>query len=448
MPTALAVSLVSELPATLAVGRGTCLFLAGSCAHPDRRLRGLTVSLDGVAHPLTAYGMSAPLADGFWGFLPIAPLSEPRRALVELVASLPDGATARHRLGEVELLPALEPIEADPQPVVGEGPLVAVCMATFEPHPELLRRQLDSLREQTHRRWVCLVSDDCSSGDAFELLRSEVGEDPRFFLSRAPQRLGSYRNFERSLLMVPPAAELIAFCDQDDRWHPDKLEVLIERIGDANLVYSDMRVLDAEGRVASDTFWTYKRNNWRNVASLLIDNTVTGAASLFRRSLLDLAMPFPPPMEGAHHDHWIAQVALVTGRIAYVDRPLYDYVQHGAAATPLHPSTERAPAAAGPRDRLAEGQLAYFKDLCRIALSARVLRMRTRRVARPPARRTLRRLARLSGPREPVAWLALRALRPLIGRNETLYSERSLLKAISWRRLAARRTRREPSSPS
>jgi hypothetical protein len=158
-------------------------------------------------------------------------------------------------------------------------------------------------------------------------------------------------------------------------------------------------------------------------------------------------MPFPPPMEGSHHDHWIAQVALATGRIAYLDQPLYDYVQHRAAETPLHPSAERRQPPTGPRDRLAEGRVAYFKDLCRIALSARVLRTRTGRGAAPGARRTMRRLIRLTGPREPLPWLVLRALRPLVGRNETLYSERSLLKAIAWRRLAARRVPRAAEEP-
>jgi Glycosyl transferase family 2 len=448
MPSPLLVSLVSELPASLAVGGGTCLFLAGSCSHPDRRLRRLTVAIDGVEHELVAHGMAAPVANGFWGFLPIAPLSKPRRADLELVASLNGGATVRHRLAELELVPELEPIAADPRAEAEDGPLVAVCMATFEPRADLLRRQISSLREQTYRRWVCLVSDDHSSPAGFELLQSEIGGDPRFFLSRAPRRLGSYRNFERCLSMIPAAAGLVALCDQDDFWHPEKLAVLVERIGDAPLIYSDMRVLDSSGRITSDTFWTYKRNNWQNLSSLVIDNTVTGAASLFRRSVLDLAVPFPPPMEGSHHDHWIAQVALTSGRIAYLDRPLYDYVQHGAAETPLHPSVERRPPPSASRDRLAEGRIAYFKDLCRIALSARVLGMRTGPIAGPAARRTVRRLTRLTGPREPVLWLALRALRPLFGRNETLHSERSLLKAIAWRRLAARRASRATEEPT
>ncbi len=56
---------------------------------------------------------------------------------------------------------------------------------------------------------------------------------------------------------------------------------------------------------------------------------MTGAASLFRRELLEDALPFPPAQFAHFHDHWIGLTALALGDIAFVDRPLYDYVQHG-----------------------------------------------------------------------------------------------------------------------
>ena len=156
--------------------------------------------------------------------------------------------------------------------------------------------------------------------------------DPRFVVSRSPRRLGYYHNFERALSMAPPSAAYATLADQDDRWHPGKLEALLGALGDANLVYSDARIVDRDGRLLSNTYWSRRRNNYTNLASLLVANTVTGAASLFRRELLELALPFPPRHGSPYHDHWLAMVALATGRIAYVDRPLYDYVQHRGAA--------------------------------------------------------------------------------------------------------------------
>ena len=52
---------------------------------------------------------------------------------------------------------------------------------------------------------------------------------------------------------------------------------------------------------------------------------------MFRREVLDDALPFPPRLARAFHDHWIALVAMARGEFAYLDEPLYDYVQHERA---------------------------------------------------------------------------------------------------------------------
>src|SRR5205807_4870301 len=102
-------------------------------------------------------------------------------------------------------------------------------------------------------------------------------------------------------------------------------------IGDAQLVYSDARIVGRGGELISETYWRDRRNNHSSLLSLMVANAVTGAASLFPRALLDDALPFPPAQFAHYHDHWIALTALALGDIAYVERPLYDYVQHGQA---------------------------------------------------------------------------------------------------------------------
>ena len=52
------------------------------------------------------------------------------------------------------------------------GPLVAICMATYEPDSAQLRRQLDSIRSQTHENWICVISDDHSSPDRLRRARA------------------------------------------------------------------------------------------------------------------------------------------------------------------------------------------------------------------------------------------------------------------------------------
>jgi glycosyltransferase involved in cell wall biosynthesis len=320
-----------------------------------------------------------------------------------------------------------------------EAPLVAICMAAFEPDPALLERQIASIREQSHENWLCLISDDGSSAERFEHLRSLTSADPRFTLSQGESRLGFYANFERALQMVPATAAFVALADQDDRWYPEKLATLLSACGRAQLAYSDMRIVDEQGDVISDTFWRGRRNNYTNLASLLLANTVTGAASLFRRELLELALPFPGPVGDPFHDQWIASVALATGRIAYVDRPLYDYVQHGGAARG-HEAAMR-PWEGGPlldwrdpkgslRRIRAHADRSYENNVRRIALAAQAIEAKAGGRIEPRKARAVRRVARLDRSPASAAWLALRSLRRLAGRNETLGIELSLLAAI------------------
>jgi glycosyltransferase involved in cell wall biosynthesis len=381
---------------------------------------------------------------GFWGFV-----------------ELPAGAAGRYALTVgPELADEVDVGSAAGPGVPSAGARIAIAMATYEPPIDLFRAQVASIRSQSVGDWVCVISDDCSSEQRFAQVQDAVGDDDRFRVSRSPQRLGFYRNFERALVSVPPDADLVALSDQDDAWHPDKLEALSAAIGEAQLVYSDARVVDPSGALVSPTFWVGRRNNSTNLASLLFANTVTGAASLFRRELLDDALPLPSAPGPVYHDHWIALVALARGEIRYLDRPLYDYVQHERAFLG-HSAThgldlERVPllrrARGGPERytrMLVAWRTFYFDEYCRTQVLARVLRLRLGdRI--PPRKRGMLGLY-VDAERSPIAWLWLlaRSFRTVLGRNETMAVERGLLRGIAWRRLLplAGRHRRFPATP-
>jgi glycosyltransferase involved in cell wall biosynthesis len=457
------VRLETELPQQLAVGRGSAMFLYGSCFHPGRRIAGLEILVENAAVPALAYGMPRldlfnrgdPYRSGFWAIVPLPALKAPTRARVRARATFEGGGQAVRTFATMELEPALEPPDVRLPAIAGGDGLVAICMATYNPPIDLFERQIQSIREQTHDRWICLVSDDASDPRRFAEIEAVIADDPRFAVSRSDERLGFYGNFERAMAMAPQAADFVALADHDDRWYPEKLEVLISSLGDANLVYSDARVVTREGETVSDTFWSHRRNNHTNFASLLIANTITGAASLFRRELLEFVLPLPPRHGGAFHDHWIGLVALGLGRIEYVDRPLYDYVQHPGAAF----GYEGANQFVVRRDlrhrlaRLRRGRVGaapahgwrtiYFLHYCRMLQVATALRLRTAGRLAPRKRRTLDRF--LAGERSPgsLAWLAARRLRRLVGLNETAGFETWLLRGIGWRHLTAVATRRQ-----
>jgi hypothetical protein len=436
----LVAELESSLPATLPAGTATAVFCYGTCFHRHQDVAAIAVLVDGNRHPPVAMGMPRPdlfasesraFRSGFWCTVPVAPREEGGTVHIELAVRLADGVEHVVPLRRIDI------VARRPAPSLGrpaDADLIAVCMATYEPDFGLFRAQVESLRAQTDRRWLCLISDDHSSPERFAALQDVVAGDERFVVSRSDRRVGFYRNFERALQMAPREAELIALCDQDDRWHPEKLEVLRGALGTAQLVYCDQRLVDAGGRVLRETLWAGRSNNHTSLASLLVANTITGAATLFRREVAELALPFPETPGMQFHDHWLGLVALAAGDVAYVDRPLYDYVQHpGAVFGEVTSGESERPPSTGVRG----GRGAYFLGYLAREVQAQTLLARCARQLTDSKRRALERY--IAADRSPVAfaWLALRSLRVLVGRNETLASERELVHGIAWRWLVA-----------
>jgi len=455
------VQLDAPLPAGLAVGAGTALFVAGWCYCPTARIRSLHIVVNGEAQPVSAHGMPRldvlralehphAYASGFWGVARVA--AAPCELLLR--AELQGGGTAVAQLANIAAAPAPEPADMRaPEPE--SGPLVAVCMATYDPPMDLFERQLHSIRTQSHGNWVCVISDDCSDPARFAAIEAAVAGDERFVVSRSPVRLGFYRNFERALSLAPAAATYVAMADQDDAWYPDKLETLLAEIGQAQLVYSDARIVDRGGALIADTYWGRRRNNHSDLLSLLVANSVTGAASLFRRELLDDALPFPPAQFTHFHDHWIALTALALGDIAFVDRPLYDYVQHGDASLG-HAAANRITALRDrlgrlrrdPRERVRMWRMHYFVDVARLVQYATVLRMRCGERMTGAKRLVLDRFLAADRSLLPLARLWARGAREVLGpRTETLGAEWTLAYAFAWRRMLAATASERPRGP-
>jgi glycosyltransferase involved in cell wall biosynthesis len=455
------------LPERVVVGRGNAFVIGGYCYHPHKTTRRLEVEVAGFRQPVARHNLpredvvsaanganpASAFRSGFVAMSRVAPVSAPVDANVALILTLRRGEQVRAPLGTVELEPELAaPADASVAHFEGDGARVAICMATYNPPPDLLRYQLDSLRRESHTNWVCLISDDNSDPNRFATLRAEIKGDPRFVLSRSDRRLGFYRNFERALAMAPAEAEFVTLCDQDDRWHPDKLERLLAAMQpETELVYSDARVIRPDGELVHPSYWTARRNNHTNFASLLLANSVTGAAALFRRDLLDDALPLPQRLGRGFHDHWLAIVALARGRIDYIDAPLYDYVQHegaviGHATANKRPRTVRRHLVDRLRNPGVGARVAYYYDWYQQLLFAEVLRIRCWERMTASKRRTLRRLLGADDGVVGVSWLLARRLRRLWGHDETLDRELFYAYALIRRRAVSAWTlgRRRP----
>jgi len=225
---------------------------------------------------------------------------------------------------------------------MNEPPLVDIVLATYNGE-SFLEEQLGSIVTQSYRNWRLLVRDDGSTDATMQILRDYAQRlGPRMvLLDDRTERLGACLNFGR--LLYASSAPYIALCDQDDIWLPEKIARLLSAVRDAErrwgddtpiLVHSDLKVVDAGGQVLAGSFWRYQNldpeaaGNWRRQ---LVQNVVTGCATMFNRALAALALPIPP--QAIMHDWWLALLAACAGRVVHVAWASTLYRQHGGNDT-------------------------------------------------------------------------------------------------------------------
>ena len=213
---------------------------------------------------------------------------------------------------------------------------VAVVMATYNPNIEFFVKQIHSIKEQTYTNWECIVIDDCSSNEKFEEIKQIIAEDVRFTLHQNKVNLGSYHTFEEGLKLIANSQhEYICFCDQDDIWLPRKIEILVKEFDDLQIscVHSDLQLIDADDNLIHPSCWQFEGRNTEIYDSqlLILRNTITGCSMMFRKTVLEMALPFPKQQikNSFHHDLWIALISLKHGVIKPIYEPLVLYRQHG-----------------------------------------------------------------------------------------------------------------------
>lgn len=217
-----------------------------------------------------------------------------------------------------------------------QNPLIGIAMATYNPCLSYLIDQISSLKNQSFKNWKCVVVDDNSSDEKFKNLMEVIGDDSRFEVHRNSSNLGSFKTFERALGLLPENVDFICFCDQDDIWVSTKLERQLQVFEDPSvfLVHTDQSLIDEKSSVFVPSCWLLEGRSVLEASTdlLLFRNLITGCTTMFRKEVLQTALPFCPlrPLrEMYHHDMWVAMHACVHGRVLGIKQPLVMYRQHG-----------------------------------------------------------------------------------------------------------------------
>ncbi|HEY0328621.1 MAG TPA: glycosyltransferase family 2 protein [Rhodopseudomonas sp.] len=196
-----------------------------------------------------------------------------------------------------------------------------------------LSEQLASYRAQTHANWELLVSDDGSTDGTVPLLQDFASSvQQRVVICQGPQ-LGFWQNFVSLVRGGDRDAELFAFSDQDDIWHPQKLERAVAWFatvaGDTPALYFTRTELIKED--GSPTGFSPLFRQPPGFQNALVQNIGGGNTMVFNRAARALLIATPDDASIVSHDWWAYQVISGCGGATHYDPwPSVQYRQHQA----------------------------------------------------------------------------------------------------------------------
>lgn len=211
---------------------------------------------------------------------------------------------------------------------------IDILLATYNGE-KYIREQIESILNQTHYEIRLVISDDKSQDRTCEILKEYEERDSRVRVYYQEKNLGYIRNFEFLLKQVENNVFMLS--DQDDVWLPEKVEKSYETLREENadLVFGDLTVVDEKLNTIYESFGDFMKLN-RKIKKCIgsyegnyLYNCVTGCTIMSKRKYIEKILPIPYQSKYVAHDHWIALVVSLNGKLAYMPEKYILYRQHG-----------------------------------------------------------------------------------------------------------------------
>lgn len=208
---------------------------------------------------------------------------------------------------------------------------VAVLMCSYNGEA-FLADQLDSIERQSYRGWTLVISDDGSkdgSSAIFQQYCNRWGSD-RLSVVRGPQK-GFVANFLSLTCRADIQADYFAWCDQDDIWNDEKLQVAVEWLqsqpSDVPALYCGRTQLVSDSGVALG--FSPRFSLPPHFSNALVQSIAGGNTMVFNQAARKLIMEAGADVVVPSHDWWAYQLVTGAGGIVHYDpEPRMQYRQH------------------------------------------------------------------------------------------------------------------------
>jgi glycosyltransferase involved in cell wall biosynthesis len=214
---------------------------------------------------------------------------------------------------------------------------IAILLAAYNAEKYLVE-QIESLLSQTNKDWTLYIRNDGSKDNTNRIILDYCSRYANIIeIDKGGENLGCRNNFFRLLEVVE--SEYYMFCDADDVWFNDKIELSINRMdkiklvnpNEPILVHTDSAIYDENLNLIAESFWKTVNINpdkFLTFNQICICCCIGGSTMLFNKKVKELV--FPLVNNNLIFDYWIAINVVKYGVVSTIHIPTKKYRQHNS----------------------------------------------------------------------------------------------------------------------
>lgn len=201
--------------------------------------------------------------------------------------------------------------------------MVSIIVVTCN-RAKLLSKCLHSIIKQTYDDIEIIVVDDGSMDNSEEIVSSLCDNRIVYIKKEKTGNISMLRNVGIGV----SRGEFIAFCDDDDMWMNNKLEILTEYLKTEKIVCSNANVVDENDNVLFDQISNYDSDRYIDLYQLLRDNRIQTSCVVAHKSLL-IEVGLFDEANGNRSEDWCVWIEVAKKyNIKYVNKALVSYRIH------------------------------------------------------------------------------------------------------------------------
>lgn len=217
--------------------------------------------------------------------------------------------------------------------------MISILLSTYN-GGRYISEQLDSIIKQTNQDFKIYIRDDGSTDNTEVIISNyhRLYPDKICVIDDPIKHRGANYSFLWLLSIVE--SDYYMFCDQDDVWLPNKIELSFNAIKDLEcknpdvpiLVHTDMKIVDQGLSVLSDSLYKSMR-----IYPNIIDNSFNfmgvcscgpGCSMLFNSKAKEFSLNYDNLENVPMHDWWVSINTVKNGKVVFLPVPTMLYRQH------------------------------------------------------------------------------------------------------------------------